>query len=59
MSEAKIIIERIPILKISFISDERFSKLHYIKDIRTHTHTHTDRWTDGQMWSSHKTLFSS
>jgi len=39
MSKAEIIVERNPILKISSKSYERFSNLHYIKDIRTQTET--------------------
>ena len=60
MSKAEIIVERNPILKISSKSYERFSNLHYIKDIRTQTETdrQTVSWTDGEMRSSHKALFS-
>jgi len=58
MSKAEIIVERNPILKILSKSDERFSNLLYIKDIWTERDRETVRWTDGEMWSSHKALFS-
>ena len=42
MSKAEIKVEKSPILNISSKSDIRFSNLHYIKDIRTHT----QKWRD-------------
>jgi len=65
MSKVEIFGERNPILKFSSKSDERFSNLHYVKDIWGHTHTHTHRdkvrerisWADGEMRPSHKALF--
>jgi len=48
MSKVEIFGERNPILKFSSKSDERFSNLHYVKDIWGHTHTHTHTETKSE-----------